>query len=72
MMRKGQAVHCSGHLDVGEQYVDATGVAFQGNQCIFGVLNFHYLETCITERLDDKLIGPALHPRQRGQTFDPA
>jgi hypothetical protein len=27
MMRKGQAVHCSGHLEVGEQYVDAAGVA---------------------------------------------
>ena len=52
-MRKGQTVHCSGHLDVGEQYVDAAGVALQNNQGGFGVLDFHYLETFIKQRLNN-------------------
>jgi hypothetical protein len=43
MMRKGQAVHCSGHVDVGEQYVDAVGVALSNNHGGFSVLGFHNL-----------------------------
>jgi hypothetical protein len=50
MMRKGQAVHCSGHVDVGEQYVDAVGVALSNNHGGFSVLGFHYLETCHAHR----------------------
>ena len=53
MMRKGHAVHCSGHLDVGEQYVDAAGMALQNNQSGFGMLGFHYLEAFIKQRLND-------------------
>jgi hypothetical protein len=53
MMRKGQTVHCSGHLDVGEQYVDAVGVAPQNNQGGFGVLGFYYLETFIKQCLNN-------------------
>jgi hypothetical protein len=32
MMGKGQAVHRSGHLDVGKQYVDRAGVALLGDK----------------------------------------
>jgi hypothetical protein len=53
MMRKRQTVHCSGHLDVGEQYVDAAGVALQNSQGGFGVLGFHYLETFVKQRLNN-------------------
>jgi hypothetical protein len=53
MMRKGQAVHCSGHLDVGEQYVDATGMAPESDQGSFGVLGFYHLETFIEQRLNN-------------------
>jgi hypothetical protein len=53
MMRKRQAVHCSGHLEVGEQYVDAAGMASQEDQGGLGVLGFYDLETFIEQRLNN-------------------
>ena len=52
-MRKGQTVYCSGHLNVGEQDVDATEATFQNNQGRLGMFGFHDLKALVIQRLNN-------------------
>jgi hypothetical protein len=53
MMRKGETVHDAGHLNIGKQHTDATGVDLQNAPSGFGMFGFDHFEASILQRLDD-------------------
>jgi len=51
VMGKSETVHRPRHLNISEQYMDASGVVFEHAQSGVGMLGFHHLKAGIAERL---------------------
>ena len=53
MMRKRKTIHGAGHLDIGEQHMDALVVDLENAQGGFGVFDLHHGKAGILKRLDE-------------------
>lgn len=53
-MGKSQPVHRPGHLNIGEQHMDPSGMLFERIQSSLSMPDFHYLDALVSKYLGDQ------------------